>query len=318
MIKSLGRVTREQKEYQVVFHRTFSHPIEKVWEAITNPEQLKYWFTDIEMDFRPGGPITIHFRDKDKTLSFGEIVSIEGPNKFVWSWEGELAVWELKPVGLDHTQLTLTYSKLPGDFAVNAPAGFHALLDRLEDRLEGSVQKWPFGTEELDPDQIKLQVHYADAVFKDYPEVIKSQPVLVERVFDAPIKKVWQAITDKDQMKTWYFILDEFKPELGFQFTFSGKGQKGEEYLHLCTITDILEPSRLQYSWRYKNHPGYSLVTFKLFEIGNQTRLVLSHHGLETFPQDKPDFARNSFNAGWNEIINISLKGFLEKTPFQP
>lgn len=315
MIKQLGQITREHEEYQVVFHRTLPHPIEKVWEAITSPEQLKYWFTEIEMDFRPGGQITIHFRDKDKTLSFGEIVSIEAPHQFVWTWEGELAIWELKAPGINKTQLTLTYKNLPGDFVVNAPAGFHTLLDRLEDRLEGSSQKWPFGTEEMDPEQIKLQVHYAVAVFRDFPEVIKNQPVLVERVFDAPINTVWQAITDKDHMQQWYFILDEFKPEMGFQFTFSGRGQQGEEYLHLCTITDLMEPNRLQYSWKYKNHPGYSLVTFELFETGNQTRLILSHHGLETFPQDKPDFSRNSFKEGWNEIINNSLKGFLEKNP---
>lgn len=314
MNNQLGQITRENDGYQVRFQRIFPYRIEKVWEAITSPEQLKYWFTDIEMDFRPGGQITIHFRDKDKTLSSGEIVLIEPPHKFVWTWEGELAVWELKPLGLDKTQLTLTYSKLPGDFTVNAPAGFHALLDRLQDRLEGSAQKWPFGTEEMDPDQIRLQVHYAYAVFQNFPEVIKNQPVLVERVFDTPINKVWQAITDKEQMKKWYFILDEFKAELGFQFTFPGKGQQGEEYLHLCTITDILKPNRLQYSWKYKNHPGYSLVTFQLFETGNQTRLILSHHGLETFPQDKPDFARNSFNAGWNEIINVSLTRFLEQS----
>jgi hypothetical protein len=46
---------------------------------------------------------------------------------------------------------------------------------------------------------------------------------------------------------------------------------------------------------------------------GKQTRLKLTHEGLETFPQDNPDFAKESFTAGWTEIIGTLLKQYLEK-----
>src|SRR5690606_20729150 len=149
-MNNLGIITKENDGYKVVFHRTLNHAIEKVWNAITNPQELKYWFTDVEMDFKPGGKIVIRFRDEARTESHGEIVSIEPPHKFAWTWEGELAVWELKEISSDQTELILTYSKLGADYAVSAPAGFHWMLDTLEGRLAGSDVIYPFGTMEND------------------------------------------------------------------------------------------------------------------------------------------------------------------------
>ena len=315
-MKKLGTITKKSDGYQVVFDRTLQHSIEKVWNAITDPDQLKFWFTDIDMDFRVGGKINIRFRDKDKTLSEGKIIAIDPPHRFSWTWEDELAEWVLKSVDSHSTQLTLTYSKLSKAFAIKAPAGFHSLLDKLEERLAGSDSLHAFGTEEADPDQIKLKVQYADETFPLHPEAVETKPVVVEKLYKAPVARVWQALTDKDQMKQWYFDLDEFEPEVGFQFKFSGQGHKGERYLHLCAITEIIPNKKLQYSWQYEGYAGYSLVTFQLDQMGGKTKLTLTHHGLETFPNDMDDFAWKSFNEGWNHIAGISLPEFLEKQEF--
>lgn len=314
-MKDAGHFSREDDGYRLVFHRTLNHPIEAVWDAITNPEQLKYWFTDIEIDPVPGGKVAIRLRGRERSVSTGEILEIRPPRKFVWTWEGELAVWELEAAGETVTWLTLTYGRLPADGAVGAAAGFHELLDRLEDRLGGSETVYPFGTEEHTPGHIRLKVHYAAAVYNTCPEVVRHKPVTVEKTYGAPVDRVWQALTDKDQMRKWYFDLGEFRPEAGFQFKFYGHGHKGEQYLHLCTVTEAIPGKKLQYSWEYEGLPGYSLVTFELFPAGGGTRLRLSHHGLETFPQDSADFAWGSFNEGWGHILGIGLPGFLEETP---
>src|SRR5690606_37503881 len=168
----LGKLAKEKDGYQVVCERVFNHPIEKVWNAITNPEELKFWFTDIKLDFRPGGAITFQFRDEEKTASYGEIVAIEPPNRFAWTWEGELAVWELAALYEHTTRLVFTYSKLTADYAVNAHAGFHDLLDLLEERLDGSEKMSPFGAEDYGPEQFKTPVRYAEAVYNSHPELI--------------------------------------------------------------------------------------------------------------------------------------------------
>lgn len=140
-----------------------------------------------------------------------------------------------------------------------------------------------------------------------------NKPVIVERTFNAPVSRVWKAITDIEDMKEWYFSLVEFKPEVGFEFEFHGGEDESNLFLHKCRVTEVVEGEKLTYSWRYDGYEGDSLVTFELTDEGNRTKLKLTHEGLETFPQDTKDFAKENFAKGWDQIINISLKEFLEK-----
>lgn len=139
-----------------------------------------------------------------------------------------------------------------------------------------------------------------------------SEPFVIERVYDAPVGKVWKAITDRDEMKKWYFDLAAFKAEKGFEFQFEG-GPDGRKYLHCCQVMDVIPEQRLSYSWRYDGYEGNSVVTFELFAEGGKTRLRLSHTGLGTFPRDNADFARTNFAEGWTHIVGTSLKQFVEK-----
>jgi len=139
-----------------------------------------------------------------------------------------------------------------------------------------------------------------------------SPPLVVEHSFNAPAEKVWKAITDRDQMAQWYFDLKEFRPELGFEFRFPGGPSPENQYMHVCKITEVEVGKKLTYSWRYDGFEGESFVTFLLTEQGDKTLLTLTHRGLESFPASIPDFARENFMEGWNHIVNISLKQFLE------
>jgi uncharacterized protein YndB with AHSA1/START domain len=139
-----------------------------------------------------------------------------------------------------------------------------------------------------------------------------QQPFVIERSYNAPAEKVWKAITDKSQMKQWYFDLDDFKPEVGFEFKFDG-GSDDQVYHHICKIVEVIPHKKLKYSWSYEGFEGMSYVTFELFEEGKTTKVRLTHEGLETFPQNNRDFAKESFAQGWTYILGTSLKNFLEK-----
>lgn len=141
---------------------------------------------------------------------------------------------------------------------------------------------------------------------------MNTAPFVIERTYPVPVNKVWQAITDKEKMKQWYFDLAEFKPEPGFEFEFLGTGNEGQKYKHLCKVTEVVPGKKLAHSWIYDGYPGYSVVTFELFDEGDKTRLRLTHEGLESFPVH-PDFARTNFEAGWTYIVGKSLLEYLEK-----
>lgn len=142
--------------------------------------------------------------------------------------------------------------------------------------------------------------------------MMSTEPVIVERIVKAPIEKVWSAISDTKEMKQWYFDLAEFKTTVGFEFRFSG-GPPEKQYLHICTITEVIPGKRLTYNWRYDGYPGISYVTFDLAAEGGTTRVTLRHAGLESFPNENPHFAKENFVAGWTDIIGRSLKEYVEK-----
>lgn len=143
---------------------------------------------------------------------------------------------------------------------------------------------------------------------------MNTEPVIKEVLLNAPLSKVWKAITDKEDLKQWCFdLLTELKLEVGFEFQFRGKGETGQHYLHLCKIIEVIQGQKLSYSWKYDKYPGDSLVTIELFEEGNKTRLKLTHKGTESFGTENPDLKKENFVRGWNEIIGTNLKNYVEK-----
>jgi uncharacterized protein YndB with AHSA1/START domain len=143
-----------------------------------------------------------------------------------------------------------------------------------------------------------------------------AEPIVINRIFNAPVARVWKALTSADQMREWYFDLKEFKAEVGFEFDFVVE-HEGNKYHHLCRVTEVIPEEKIAYTWRYKGEPGDSLVTFELFPDGNRTRLKLTHTGIETFPKT-PAYARKNFEAGWTAIIGSELKQFVESSKAKP
>jgi len=140
---------------------------------------------------------------------------------------------------------------------------------------------------------------------------MKQQPLVVERTYNAPVSRVWQALTNHDEMQQWYFKLEAFRPEVGFEFSFTG-GPDSRQYKHNCRITEVVPEQKLSYTWSYEGYPGESVVSFELFAEGEKTKVRLTHTGLDTFPADNPDFAAGNFNAGWNSILGTTLQQYLE------
>lgn len=141
---------------------------------------------------------------------------------------------------------------------------------------------------------------------------MNEEPVIVEQTFDTTVPKIWKAITDKEEMKKWYFNIKEFKLEKGFEFRFWAGKDENNQYEHICKITEVIPEKKLAYSWRFEGYKGLSYVAFELFPEGKMTRLKLTHTGIETFP-DNPDLSRDNFIEGWNYIIGTSLKEYLKK-----
>ena len=137
-----------------------------------------------------------------------------------------------------------------------------------------------------------------------------AEPIIVKEKLDAPVTKVWEALTDKDQMKLWYFDIADFKAEPGFKFQFTG-GDK-VKYLHLCKITEVVPYNKLSYTWAYEGQDAETHVHFNLLEEDKYTWVELVHEGVDALSKYGADFARENFIKGWKHIIGTSLKEVVE------
>src|SRR5262245_6433639 len=199
--------TRQYDEGRAVlrFERRFAHPPEKVWRAVTEPSELAHWFpARVEMDLKPGAPV--HFAEDDPDIgeSSGEVVEVDPPKVFAFSWGGDLVRFELMPDGYGCRLLfrqALSGGDAGGDerFAAQHAAGWDACLEMLLAWLSGKA------AEESEPaddgsmaDWFARNEEYIEEFGLAEGEVVEDADGSVlrfERVVIQPPDEVWAALT---------------------------------------------------------------------------------------------------------------------------
>lgn len=86
----------DRRGYTVRIERTFQAPIERVFDAWTNPEVMRRWFhcepdwetPEAEADLRVGGQIRVLMRRPDGTqaAAAGQFTLIDRPHRLVMTW----------------------------------------------------------------------------------------------------------------------------------------------------------------------------------------------------------------------------------------
>ena len=140
-----------------------------------------------------------------------------------------------------------------------------------------------------------------------------STPITEIVVCHVEVDKIWQALTDVEQMKEWYFTMNDFELAEGKQFYFYEPGEN-RKYKHVCTILEIKPNEEFRHTWSYPElTKGESTVSWYLKQEGEHTTVTLTHEHLETFADGGKDFDRENFVEGWNDILQNSLKTYVEK-----
>jgi uncharacterized protein YndB with AHSA1/START domain len=159
-MSDLGQVTEAGS---IRFERLLAAPIERVWDYLTRPELRRAWFAGGEMELKPGGAMTLVFRNSE--LAEGEdtpeayrkhegaemparVIACDPPRLLVHSWretgapDSEVS-FELSEKD-EGTLLVLTHRRLPNRAEmVGVAGGWHTHLDLLADILAGRPKR-PF------------------------------------------------------------------------------------------------------------------------------------------------------------------------------
>ncbi len=129
--------------------------------------------------------------------------------------------------------------------------------------------------------------------------------------FNCDTKTLWNAISNPEIMRLWYFDnIPDFKAKVAFQTQFLITNE-GRQFTHNWEITDVIEEKKLSYVWTYDEYPGKSEVQFLIEERPKGSNLNFSFDVLEDFPQDIPEFKRESCIAGWNYFLTERLVDFM-------
>ena len=133
--------------------------------------------------------------------------------------------------------------------------------------------------------------------------------IVKEHTFNHPMKDVWKAISDQDEISAW-FIKADFQPQVGYNYTFLH--EEGEN----CTtiVGKVIEArpiDRLVYTWLVKGTDVETTVSWNLSEVAGKTQLRLEHSGISAYGGDSAVKMFESFSKGWSQCIN-ELESFLQ------
>jgi uncharacterized protein YndB with AHSA1/START domain len=160
-----GTVHEAEEQVVLRFERHLKHPIERVWEALTDPEHRGEWLAPGTVELQPGGSAELSFANAPTTANrsvlSGSVRAVDPPRLLEYTWTTETGHeepvrWELYPEA-DGTRLVLTHTlQRPAapigsldvqNLAAGSLAGWHGQIDRLALLLAGqpsaySLAEW--------------------------------------------------------------------------------------------------------------------------------------------------------------------------------
>ncbi|HEX6389486.1 MAG TPA: SRPBCC family protein [Solirubrobacteraceae bacterium] len=143
----LGTVEQRDGKQVIRFERHLRHPIERVWEALTDPDELIGWWGRVERELRVGGAFTVTWlntRDHEgneipEPFTMDATITALQPPTLLEMDSEEHGVLRFDLVGT-HDGTFLRFSAtgdVPEEFRLPALAGWHMHLDALATVLDG-------------------------------------------------------------------------------------------------------------------------------------------------------------------------------------
>lgn len=154
---------RDGERWTLVFVRELRHAPEVVWQALTDPAQLRAWAPfDADRDLGRTGAATLTMAgDPDETRMPAEVVRAEPPRLLEYTWGEDLLRWELAATATG-TRLTLQHSLADRGWMSRVAAGWHICIDVAERLLAGAPVGRIVGEEAKQHGWERLEAVYAD------------------------------------------------------------------------------------------------------------------------------------------------------------
>ena len=148
-IDDLGTVEKVADTYHVRYERHLAHPVDTVFAAVTEPDELAAWLARATLDPVVGGSVELRWQNaeggsQEPPVARGTVTAYDPPRLVEYDTDihGRLR-FELTPEG-DGTRLVFTVAiAMPAEHASKNVAGWHVHLEHLEAVLDGGSIDWP-------------------------------------------------------------------------------------------------------------------------------------------------------------------------------
>jgi uncharacterized protein YndB with AHSA1/START domain len=286
-------------------------PRARVWQAVTDPEQIAQWLLPpmlgAQMSRDDGGTLSVLMGPMAVPVAMLEIV--EAPRQAISRSlpEKQLATTYTLAEENDGTRVTVTMS------------GFEALpRAAAQERLAPSGQGWAKAL-------LNLKA-YVEGAELPHPEGFvtmlygfrreAAQAVSIERTIwiKAPRERVWAAITDPAQIQRW------FSPNTPWRQDKAGVGGRLAPYDPetgkdiTAEIVDVFDPPSRYVTHTDAEAPSVPHVsTWTLTEENGGTRLTLTYSGYELDPEEMRHSSMEQHAFGFGMMLD-NLRAYLEQT----
>jgi uncharacterized protein YndB with AHSA1/START domain len=148
--------------------------------------------------------------------------------------------------------------------------------------------------------------------------------IVINRVFDLPVSKVWQAWTEPEQFKKWWgpegftCPISKMEARKGGKYLSCMRSADGKEFWSTGVIEEFIPQKKLVVTDSFSDAkgniipaseygmpgdwPDQLLITVNFEELGeNRTKITLQHEGI-------PDEMREECIKGWNESLDKLAK----------
>ena len=171
-----ARIQKDARKWTLVLVRELRHSPEKVWQALTDPAQLREWAPfDADENLGTAGARVKLTTVGAPTLDVSEttVKRAVAPKVLEYDWGGGDMRWELEAFG-GGTRLTL-WTSIPRHFIAMGAAGWHLCFDVLDRLLGGTPIGRIVGGEAMKFDLPRLTSEYAEQLGIEPPNWMPNE-----------------------------------------------------------------------------------------------------------------------------------------------
>jgi uncharacterized protein YndB with AHSA1/START domain len=134
-----------------------------------------------------------------------------------------------------------------------------------------------------------------------------EREIHIERVFDAPRERVFEAYTDPDLIAEWWgprngtTIIDEVDPRPGGKWRFITRMPDGQETAFRGSYREVTPPERIVQTFEWEGLPGHVSVETATFEDLGDGRTKVTTVSVFDSAEDRDGMIESGMERGLNE-----------------